>query len=136
MTQHDLLHLEAPDRETKQIDLGQTQRPDHQGDVVRHVFDPVAGRAGRGGNAATVVKDDLAACGQTIGQQGIPVVQAAAEMLDEEQRGLSAGGVAPAAIGEFFAIHFDEAGGCGQVGIAHFRKPSKVSWLNDVDHHL
>ncbi|MDQ0084401.1 hypothetical protein J2W35_004770 [Variovorax boronicumulans] len=43
--------------------------------------------------------------------------------------------VAPEAIGEFVAIHLEERGG-GQVGIAHFQKPSEVSQPNDVDCHL
>jgi hypothetical protein len=42
--------------------------------------------------------------------------------------------VAPAARGEFVAIHLEEGG--SQVGIAHFQKPSEVSRLNDVDCHL
>jgi len=31
---------------------------------------------------------------------------------------------------------FTSKKGGGQVGIAHFQKPSEVSWLNDVDCHL
>ncbi|MDP9423643.1 MAG: hypothetical protein M3Q19_12575 [Pseudomonadota bacterium] len=49
------------------------------------------------------------------------MIQATAEMLQEQKRWLSGIRVAPAAIGEAVAIDLDEAGRCGEMGVGHFK---------------
>ena len=66
MTQSDLLNLEATDRETEQIDLGQAQCPDYGSNIVRQVLYPIARCAGRRSDAAAIEQDDFTAFGQTV----------------------------------------------------------------------
>ena len=84
-------------------------------DIVCQVLYPIAWCAGRRGDAAAIEQDDFTAFGQTVRKQGIPMVQAAAEMGDEEE--WDARGLAPSAVSESVTIDFDEAGRRGQVGV-------------------
>ena len=121
MTQSDLLNLEATDRETEQIDLGQAQCLDYGSNIVCQVLYPIAWCAGRRGDAAAIEQDDFTAFGQTVRQQGIPMVQAAAEMGDEEE--WDARRLAPSAVSESVTIDFDEAGRRGQMVVGHASGP-------------
>ena len=70
MAQRDLLNLEATDRETEQIDLGQPHCLDYGSDMVCHAFHPIARCAGRRGDAAAIEQDDFTAFGQPSVSRG------------------------------------------------------------------
>jgi AcrR family transcriptional regulator len=70
MTQSDLLNLQAPDRETEKIDLGQAQCLDCGSNVVCQVLYPIAWCAGRRRDATAIEQDDFTAFRQTVSEQG------------------------------------------------------------------
>jgi hypothetical protein len=118
MAECDFLGLKTTDRKPEEIDLRQSEGPDHRCDVVGHLFHSVARRARRGGDPATVEEDHLASFGQPVSDHGVPVVHATAEVLDEEQWwGTRA--LAPAPIGKAISIDLDEASGRIQVAYRH-----------------
>src|SRR3546814_13157838 len=80
------LRDEAADREAEHIDLIEVQRLDEGRAAVGHAIDGRRILARRTGDAGIIEQDHGAALGQAIGDEGIPVIEPAAKMLEEKKR--------------------------------------------------
>jgi hypothetical protein len=81
----DLLRDEAPDREAEQVDPLKLHRLEEGDRVVRHCFDGPRRRAGRGSDADVVERDHSSIRSERVDERGVPVVEVAAEVLQEDQ---------------------------------------------------
>ncbi|WP_282258264.1 hypothetical protein [Stenotrophomonas sp. PS02301] len=59
--------------------------------------------------------------GKAISHQRVPMIHAAAEVLQKQQWRRRGIGVAPATVGELVAVYLNEASGRGQVSDGHFQ---------------
>ena len=96
----------------------EAERVDERDHLARRLGDRAARLARRGADARVVDQDDLALGGERVGQRRVPVVQVAAEVLQQHER--HPRGAAEAAIGELDARRLDDlrlcsavADGCG-----------------------
>ena len=101
----DLLGDEPADREAEQIDSVEAERVDERDHPPRRLRDGAARLPGRGPDARVVDQDDLALGGERVGQRRIPVVQVAAEVLQQHER--QPGRPPEAAVGEIHARRLD-----------------------------
>ena len=112
--QRQLLGDIAAEREAEHVDLGQPERVDEAQHVAGHVLDVVRNRTGRGADAAVVEQDDLALLRDAVDERGIPGVEVAPEVLQEEQRRRLALDVAEAPVDERLPVDFHRAVPGGQ----------------------
>jgi hypothetical protein len=77
---------EAADGKAKQIDTRKVHRLDEGDGVVSHGFDRARRPAGGGADADVVEGDHASIGGELIDQRGIPVVEVAAEVLQQDDR--------------------------------------------------
>jgi hypothetical protein len=87
--QGDLLPDEAADRETEQIDSLQAERVDEGDRVAGHRLDGAWRPAGRGADANVVERNHASIRRECVGERGVPVVEVAAEVLQQDQRHLA-----------------------------------------------
>jgi hypothetical protein len=81
MAPRQVQRLEAAERKAQHVNFVQAQHPHGGCRVIGHVFDTLARATFRRGDPSAVEENDLAAIGESIGQQGVPMVHAAAEVL-------------------------------------------------------
>src|SRR4051812_13711526 len=74
------------DREPEQVDPVESQRIDERDHPPRRLPDRAAELARRGPDTRIVDEDDLALGGERVGHRGVPVVEVAAEVLQQDQR--------------------------------------------------
>jgi hypothetical protein len=84
--ERDLLRDEAADREAEQIHPLEVHRLDERDRVVGHGFGGVRRRAGRGPDADVVERDHPSLRGEGVDEGGVPVVEVAAEVLQQHER--------------------------------------------------
>ena len=84
--ERDLLRDEAAEREAEQIDPLKAHRLDEGDGVVGHRFDGARRPAGRGADADVVERDHASIRGERVDERGIPVVEVAAEVLQQDER--------------------------------------------------
>jgi hypothetical protein len=96
--ERELLRDEPAEREAEQVDLAQLQRLEEAQRVVRHRGHRARRAAGRPADAGVVEQDHLAHRGQRVDERGVPVVEVAAEMLQQDQRRSADRVVAEAAV--------------------------------------
>jgi hypothetical protein len=77
---------EAADGEAEQIDTLKVHRLDEGDGVVGHGFDRARRPAGCGADADIVECDHASIGGERIDQRGVPVVEVAAEVLQQNDR--------------------------------------------------
>src|SRR6266498_5451618 len=95
---HDDLGNHAAKRESKQVHLFKSQRPDEGDGVSRHGLDRVGRRAPRGAYPAVVEDDHAALRGDAIHNAWVPIVQHCSQVIQEDHR--HAGRGAEFAVGE------------------------------------
>ena len=83
--ERDLLRNEAADREAEQVDLLELHRLDEGDRVVGHRLDRVRRRACRGADAGVVERDHAPFRGERVDQGRVPVVEVAAEVLQQDE---------------------------------------------------
>ena len=76
------LPIEKPSRSTR----WRLHRLEERDRVVRHRLDGVRRAAGRGADADVVEGDDASLRGERVDQRGVPVVEVAAEVLQQDER--------------------------------------------------
>jgi hypothetical protein len=81
--QCDLLGDESADGEAEQVDLGEPQRIDEGQRVAPELLERRRRGACRQAHPARVEQDDLALVRDVVDQGGVPVVEVAAEVLEE-----------------------------------------------------
>ena len=79
----DLLGHEAAEGEAEQVDLLKVESVEEGDGVDGHLLDRVGGRAGRAAHADVVEQDHLTVRGDAVDQDRVPVVDVAAEVLQE-----------------------------------------------------
>src|SRR4051794_31032626 len=84
--QRDLLGDGAADREAEHVDGAELEGLEERDGVARHLRDRARRRAGRSGHAGVVEGHDSPVVRQRVHQRGVPVVEAAAEVLEEHER--------------------------------------------------
>jgi hypothetical protein len=94
--QGDLLSDVTAQGESKQIDLPEPERGDEADGVPGHVGDVVPDDARRASDSAQSDRDHLSISRQHIEQSGIPRVEVAPEMLQQDQRRRGSGAAEPA----------------------------------------
>ena len=104
----DLLGDETAERKAQQVDLGKVEQNDERDRVSRHRRDIVGRLAGRAADAGVVEHDDGTIGGQRVDDGGIPRIDVAREVLQENQRRSGSG--AEAAIGEADSVAFHVTG--------------------------
>ena len=87
--ERDLLGDEAAEREAEQIDALELHRLEEGDRVVGHRLDGVRRRAGRGADADVVEGDHASLGGELVDQRGVPVVEVAAEVLQQDERDIA-----------------------------------------------
>jgi hypothetical protein len=94
--QRNLLRDEAADGESQQIDLTEVHGGEERDGVACHLLHRVRRCPGGATDPGVVEGDDPPGRGQRVDQRGIPVVEVAAEVLEQDQRHviLAAAGVA------------------------------------------
>ena len=102
--QRDLLGDEAADGEPEQVHLAQLQGGDECDRFPRHLFHGARCRPRRAADARVIEGDDPPACCQRVNQRGIPAVEVAAEVLEQDQRQGAAGLATGVAVGVVDAI--------------------------------
>src|SRR5580692_10514138 len=98
----DLLRDEATERKAQQIDLAKAEQVDEGDGIFRHRCDIVRGLAGRTADAGVVERDDRAIGGERVDHRGVPGIEIAREVLQENQR--RSGRRAEAAISEAYSM--------------------------------
>jgi hypothetical protein len=76
----------AADREAEQVDPLNVDGVEEGDRVVGHGFDCVRRRTGRRPDADVVERDHASLRGEGVDQRGIPVVEVAAEVLEQDER--------------------------------------------------
>src|ERR1700682_338979 len=76
----------SPDRESQQIDLRKSERPNEIGGVLRHRIDRVRRLAARRGAPRIVEQNDRPIFRKAVGDRGIPMIHSAPKMLHEKKR--------------------------------------------------
>ena len=94
--ERDLLRDEAADREAEQVHPLEVQGLDERDGVVGHRFDRVRRLSGRRSDADVVERDHPSIRGEGIDESGVPVVEVAAEVLQQHERHIT---VAELAVG-------------------------------------
>jgi hypothetical protein len=84
--QRDLLGDEAAEREAEEVDRVELEGLEERDGIARHLGDRARGGARRSGHSGVVERDDPPVARQRVDQSGVPVVEVAAEMLEEHQR--------------------------------------------------
>ena len=92
--ERDLLRDEAADREAEQIDPLEVHRLEEGDRVVGHRLDGVRRPAGRGADADVVERDHASIRGERVDESGVPVVEVAAEVLQQDERHIAVTDVA------------------------------------------
>src|SRR6201987_1694533 len=82
----DLLGNEAADREPEDIDAWNIQCGDESNGIAGHLLDCVGSVSGRGPDARIVERYDAPLSGQGVDQGRVPILQIAAEVLQQYQR--------------------------------------------------
>ena len=90
----DLLGDEAADGEAEQVDASEAHRLEEVDGTVSHGLDGVRRRAGRGGDADVVERNDASIRGERVDERGIPVVEVPAEVLQQNERDVAVAEVA------------------------------------------
>jgi len=88
--QRDLLGYEAADRETQEVDLSELERVEEQGRVIRHLGDRAWRLPAGAADAGVVEGDDTPVLCESVDQHGVPVLEVPSEVLEKDQRDLSA----------------------------------------------
>src|SRR4029077_3309516 len=83
--ERELLCDEAAEREAEQVDLPEAQGVEEGQHRLSRLGDRVLRRAGRGADAGGVDEDDLALVRERVGECRVPVVEVAAEVLQEHE---------------------------------------------------
>lgn len=112
----------AADGQAQHVGLLQAEAAEESRGVVGQVLDGVGGLAAGPGDPGVVEQDHRPAGGQPVGDQGIPVVHAAAEVLDEHQRRPGPG--PELAVGVPDSSGLGEPGGRGDMRISWHGVPS------------
>jgi hypothetical protein len=84
--QRDLLGDEAAQGEADDVDLHEAEGVEQGHGVPGHLGDRPRGRAAGCADAGVVEGHDMAAGGQRVDQRGVPIVEVAAEVLEQDQR--------------------------------------------------
>ena len=84
--QRDLLRDEAAEREAEQVDPLEVQCVEEGDRVVRHRLDGARRPAGRGADADVVEGNHASIRGERVDQRRVPVVEVAAEVLQQDER--------------------------------------------------
>ena len=95
-----------PIEKPEQVDSVESERVDEREHLPRHRGDRAARLTGRGADARVVDQDDLAVGGERVDQGGVPVVEVAAEVLQQDER--QPGRPPETAVGEVDARGLDE----------------------------
>lgn len=111
----------AANREAEHVDRGETERPDERRTVVGHRLDRGRRLTARARHTRIVEEDYLAPRCEAVGDERVPMVQPAAEVLEEHQG--RADRLAEAAVGEADAVGFDQLGRNRLVGPTRRRGP-------------
>jgi hypothetical protein len=77
---------EAADREAEQVDPLKVHRLDEGDRIVGHCFDRAGRRAGRCRHPGVIERDDPSSRGERVDKRRVPVVEAAAEVLQQDER--------------------------------------------------
>lgn len=83
---HDDLGHHAAERESEQVDLFESERPDEGDGVSGHRLDRVGCRAAGGADPAIVERDHVALGGDPVNDPRIPVVEDASQVVQENER--------------------------------------------------
>src|SRR3984893_16205015 len=118
----DFLHDHAANREAKQVNLLQAQRPDEGDGVSAHLLERGRDLAGAVGDAGVVEQARLPVASQAIRHRRVPVVHGAQVVLVEDDG--DAVGFAKAAIGKADSVSFEELRRRGLVAVlVHHNSP-------------
>jgi len=111
--QHHLLCDHAAARKAEQVDALQAKRVDKSQGVSRHGLDTVRSLSTRTCNTPVVEQDHFAVLSERVGNNRVPIVHRAREMLAEQQR--KSFTAAKLAISEPDAVSLDITRRCGFV---------------------